>query len=345
MRVAIRVGVVALLLAAGSARGQEDQPKVRAKLEGHRGGVTALAFSRDGKLLATGSGSGIVFLWDAKSGEQLAKLSENGGNTITGVALSPDGTRLAASSKGAIAHWDVTDPKAPKPLRNIVTHSDARYVGVGMTGDGSAIAHAPAWRNQALSKVEFFPLKADGTGRSLSGPDAFDPRTLACAPDADSQATAAYGLYTQKETPAVFLFGLGDVKTVTRGVPALAKDAPHHIAYSPDGKWLGVCSGQFVVWKVPGSQIIGGEPVLVAVETHAAALGPKDVAVTAPTPVEGTKAELTFWKLDAEPKKLATHKTDLVDVRCLAFSPDGATLAVGGYTDGVVQLWTLGEKK
>ena len=55
-----------------------------------------------------------MFLWDAKTGEQLAKLNNNGGNTITSVVLSPDGTFLAASSKGMVAAWDVADPKAVK---------------------------------------------------------------------------------------------------------------------------------------------------------------------------------------------------------------------------------------
>src|SRR5262245_4528351 len=92
------IGIAALLLVSGSAAGQEKKFGVRAKLEGHRGGVTAVAFSRDGKLIATGAGNGIVFLWDAKTGEQLAKMNEHNGNTITGAAISPDGTRLAASS-------------------------------------------------------------------------------------------------------------------------------------------------------------------------------------------------------------------------------------------------------
>src|SRR5262249_48948891 len=148
-----------------------------------------------------------------------------------------------------------------------------------------------------------------------TAPDRFDPVAMACAPDTDTQATAVYGTFGN-DTPAVFLFGLGDVKTITRGVPPLAKDAPRQIHYSPDGKWLGVCSGQLVVWKVPGSQIIGGEPLLVAADAHAGAIGPKDVVVTAPTPIEGQTVELTFWKLGTEAKKLATHKTDLVDVKC-----------------------------
>jgi WD40 repeat protein len=343
MRRVVWVGVVALF-AAGSAAAQ-DKPTVRAKLEGHRGGVTAVAFSRDGKLVATGSGSGVVFLWDAKTGEQLARLSETGGNTITAVAISPDGTQLVASARGTVPNWNITDPKAPKPLRNLVTHAEARYIGVGVTGDGSAIVHAHAWRNQVASKVEFLPLTGAASARTLTGPDFFDARALACAPDADSQATAVYGQFGQKDTPAVFLFGLGDVKTVTRGVPLLAKDGPNQIAYSPDGKWLGVCSGSLIAWKVPGSQIVGGEPVIVAAEAHAAALGPRDLAATVAPPVEGAKVEVMLWRLGDDVKKLATHKTDLADVRCLAFSADGTTLAVGGYTDGVVQLWDMGEGK
>jgi WD40 repeat protein len=347
MRVAFRAMVVALLVFAGQATGQEQKPEVRTKLEGHRGGVTAIAFSRDGKLLATGSGNGIVFLWDAKSGEQLARLNQNNGNTITGVALSADGARLAASGKGLVAQWDATDPKSPKAMRHLTTSDTARYVGVGATGDELAFAYTQQWRNDYPARVEFSPLKEESAGRRVGGPELFDPRAIACAPDADSQATAVYGIYGQKDTPAVFLFGLGDVKTITRGVPALAKDGNYHIVYSLDGKWLGVCSGKdFAVWRVPGSQIIGGEPLSVGVDVYVGAIGARDLAVTASLPVEGAKTELTFWKLGEDVKKLGTHKTELSDVRCLAFSPDGNTLAVGGYTDGVVQLWSLnGERK
>lgn len=342
--------VAGLALLAAPAAGQDRKPEVRAKLEGHRGGVTAVAFSRDGKFVATGSGNGVVFLWDARTGEQLARLNDHNGNTITGVALNADGTRLAAAGKGVVAVWEVTEGKAAKATA-VASSASARYVGVGVAGDGSAVVHTPAWRPDVPSRVEFYPLRNEVVGRSVAGPEFFDPRAVGCAPDADGQATAVYGVFGKKDTPGVFLFGLGDVKTVTRGVPAPSKDGPHSVGYSPEGKWLGVCSGQaFAVWKVPGSQIIGGDPLMVGKlevggDAYAGAVGLKDVAVTAPLPVEGQPAELTFWKLGADAKKLASHKTDLADVRCLAFSPDGKTLAVGGYTDGVVQLWALGAEK
>src|SRR5262249_15000372 len=158
-------------------------------------------------------------------------------------------------------YWDITDPKAPKYVGDHGGVVNYKFVGVGATGDGSACVVARAWSDGSNpGRVQFFALR-NTTTPTPTAPDRFDPVAMACAPDTDTQATAVYGTFGN-DTPAVFLFGLGDVKTITRGVPPLAKDAPRQIHYSPDGKWLGVCSGQLVVWKVPGSQIIGGEPLL-----------------------------------------------------------------------------------
>ena len=337
---------VGVLLFVATVSGQEKKPEIRAKLEGHRGGVTAITFSYDGTLIATGAGNGMVFLWDAKSGNQLGKLDGGAGNTVTGLTLSQDNATLAVASKGYVGTWNVSETRAPKAAATLA-NSSVRYPGVGTTGDGAAFVTVPAYRVDYTAKLEFIGIKGQGASSTVAGPERLDPRALACAPETDTRATAVYGGINAKDAPAVCLFGLGDVKTITRGVPPFSKEGPHHIGYSPEGKWLGVCSGQFVVWKVPGSQIIGGEPLNVTFDAYAAAIGPKDIAVTSslPSMIEGTPADLTFWKLGTEVKKLAVHKTDLADVRCLAFSPDGTTLAVCGYTDGVVQLWRLGDDK
>ena len=65
-----------------------------------------MAFSPDGKRLASGSGDdtnrypprpGEVKVWDAQTGQELLSLK---GTAVTSVAFSPDGKRLASSSSG-----------------------------------------------------------------------------------------------------------------------------------------------------------------------------------------------------------------------------------------------------
>src|ERR671933_29694 len=61
--------------------------------------VHSVAFSPDGKLLASGGSDGTVKLWDPQSGEELRTLSGHP-NIANSVAFSPDGKLLASSSGG-----------------------------------------------------------------------------------------------------------------------------------------------------------------------------------------------------------------------------------------------------
>src|SRR5262249_49925080 len=69
-----------------------------ATLEGHAGGVLAVAFSPDGARLASAGADGVIHVWDQRTSRALLTLRIQG--TVTAVAFSPDGRRLASGSTG-----------------------------------------------------------------------------------------------------------------------------------------------------------------------------------------------------------------------------------------------------
>jgi WD40 repeat protein len=67
-----------------------------------------VAFSPDGKCVATGGNDGVVTLWDVATGEALVTFDRHEGQ-VTGLRFSADGTRLiSASVDGTALVWDAT---------------------------------------------------------------------------------------------------------------------------------------------------------------------------------------------------------------------------------------------
>ena len=67
-------------------------------LKGHRGDVRSVAFSPDGKTIASGGFDGAIRLWDVANGEEKRILRHRG--NINSVAFSPDGKTIAGGSGG-----------------------------------------------------------------------------------------------------------------------------------------------------------------------------------------------------------------------------------------------------
>jgi WD40 repeat protein len=76
-------------------------------IEGHERLITCLAFSPDGSLLAGGTSSGEIWLWNPKNGGVSLRI-EAGNTPVRSLAFAPDGRTLATLLFGTPAQlWDL----------------------------------------------------------------------------------------------------------------------------------------------------------------------------------------------------------------------------------------------
>jgi hypothetical protein len=107
--------------------------------------VWSVAFSPDGKTLASASVLGSVFLWDVKSGKRTAVLQrfnpmgrEEDINPAWSVAFSPDGSLLAVGTLRGLKLWDVKNGERLVA----VSQPPASVWSVAFSPDGKTLATA-----------------------------------------------------------------------------------------------------------------------------------------------------------------------------------------------------------
>ncbi|KAM0168541.1 hypothetical protein ACHAPF_010881 [Botrytis cinerea] len=105
-------------------------------LEGHSRSVFSVAFSPDGKIVASGSSDNTIRLWDTATGESLQTL-EGHSDWVRSVAFSSNGKTLASGSDdNTIRLWDTATGES---LQTLEGHS-GYFFSVAFSPDGKIVA-------------------------------------------------------------------------------------------------------------------------------------------------------------------------------------------------------------
>ena len=273
-------------------------------VDGHQGMVTSLAFSPDGRILASSGYDLFVKFWDVGSSRLLGQVHI--ADTPNSLAFSPAGTTLAAASNLDVAFIDVSSMRIEQSIqeangRDLVFSPDGRAVYVNTSGRIRIIDP------QANMVMLTFP----------------DPSTL---------------------IPTLSIASDGTVAGVTYAVPervdgfSLSPDGSQIVSYSID-RSLDVSTTEenvrLAFWDAQTGKYLhetrfsGG---LIRAIQHA----PQRNLLAIGNDNEIWIWDTSNWQLQ---KRLAGHVGSIVD---LVFNHEGTRLFSAG-SDGTIRLWSLEE--
>jgi WD40 repeat protein len=312
-----------------------------ARLKGHTIAVAALAFSPDGRTLASGGADRLggpsppeLKLWSVSTGQELASLQGHK-RGIRAVAFRPDGKALASGSQDeTIKLWEVAD----QPERAVLVGQDSRVECLAFSADGTMIAAGGGFTG--FGGVEIIQpdkgvvkLWNAVTGQRLLTLNQLDVifRGVAFSPDGKTLATASEGNDhgdRDKWFGALELWDVpsGKLKATLKGhAPGVTA-----VAFAPDGKSLASGGRDRTVrlWDpVSGRELLtlsGHTDRVVAV-----AFSPDGkLLASAAYSLGGAGGEVKVWQT-ATGKEMHTFRKEGLEAMSLSFSADGKTLAVG----------------
>ena len=204
--------------------------------------VYSVAFSPDGKTLASGEHQdGIIRLWEVRTGQLKAALM-GGRGSVCSVAFSPDGKTLASgayrvSTLGVVQLWDLTSGKVKleihaQPTGEVAFSPDAKLLAstgrpTGERGQSEALVRLWDAQTGELKRT----WKVGGEGRDVAGAVAFSPDGRLVA------SGSGVGEHAHQQRPGtLYLWDVGTGRSLWEQV---CHDGDvTSVAFLPDGKTL-----------------------------------------------------------------------------------------------------------
>lgn len=290
----------------------QDIDKIIEALD-RRAPVSAVAFSPDGALIASGSEDHMVRVWHVATGRLIRRL-EGHSSAVTAVAFSPDGSTIAsASNDRTVRLWNAHSGRLLRTLQGHVYYVYA----VAFDPQGRWLATASWDRTIALWDAGSGVLvkKLKGHSAAIRAIDfSRDGKTLASG--SDDQTVRLWSVDTGKELK-VLVGHAGPVSAVR---------------FRPDGEWLfsGSTDQTVRMWRLPDGAMVRklgdcGAPVLsLAVSANGHILGGGC----------GSGGSI-LWDIptNAQLRRLGGHAAE---TRTIAFSPDGRIVATGSEDGSII---------
>jgi WD40 repeat protein len=287
--------------------------------------VISVAFSPDGKTLASGVSNGTIKLWNVTRGGAVDTLT--GYADVSHVAFSPDGKTLASGGevrdektavrRTMIKLWDVATGKEQSTFTPVEKKS--LVSSLAFSPDGKTLAISTYFIDDSGVKyagvaVLLWDMKTSQVKTTLKGHTS-PVKSLAFSPDSKTLASGG------DTTVGVWDVATGKELATLKGY---VKDSAS-VAFSPNGKTLALGGREdktIKLWDVA----TGKEQSTL--EGHTAPVMSVAFSPDGKSLVSSGDTTIRWWDI-ATGKELASHKAAVV---ARVFSPDCKTLAsIGGY--------------